>query len=137
MLNAEQVQGQWDTLRGKVKERWGQLTDDDLRIVGGNVDQLVGKIQQKTGVAKEAIERQIDEIMSNPAVSRVAEAAAGYAHDAAEKLRDGYEEIGEHVRHGAERMEKHVKEHPAQSMLAVLGLGIITGVVIAVVLRHD
>ncbi len=137
MLNAEQVQGQWTSLRGKVKEKWGQLTDDDLRIVGGNVDQLVGKIQQKTGEAKDAIERHINEIMSNPTMSRVTEAAAGYAHDAAEKLRDGYDEIGERVRQGAERVETHVKEHPTQSMLAVLGLGIITGVVIAVVLRRD
>ena len=136
-MNWDQIQGNWKQMTGKVKEKWGQLTDDDLRIVGGNVDQLVGKIQQKTGEAKDAIERHISEIMSNPTMSRVADAATGYAHDAAEKLRDGYDEIGERVRQGAERVETHVKEHPTQSMLAVLGLGIITGVVIAVVLRRD
>ncbi|HUY35400.1 MAG TPA: CsbD family protein [Pirellulales bacterium] len=137
MLNAEQVQGQWNTLRGKVQEKWGQLTDDDLRIAGGNVDQLVGQIQRKTGEAKEAIEKSISDLMSNPTMSRMADAAAGYAHDAAAKGREVYDEVGDHVREGAQRLEKHVQEHPVQSMLAILGMGIITGVVISVMLRRD
>jgi uncharacterized protein YjbJ (UPF0337 family) len=51
-MNTQEIQGHWDQIRGKVKEKWGQLTDDDLRIVGGNVDQVIGRIEQKTGEAR-------------------------------------------------------------------------------------
>ena len=55
MINTQEITGQWNQLRGKVKEKWGQLTDDDLRLVGGNIDQLIGRIQQKTGETKEKL----------------------------------------------------------------------------------
>ena len=48
-INAQELQGQWNELRGKVKEKWGHLTDDDLEVQGGNFDQLIGRIQKKTG----------------------------------------------------------------------------------------
>ena len=48
-MDWNRIEGNWKQLRGKVREKWGQLTDDDLQIQGGNIDQLVGKIQQKTG----------------------------------------------------------------------------------------
>jgi len=56
-INAQELQGQWNQLKGKVKEKWGQLSDDDLNIGGGNFDQIIGKIQQKTGEGREAIEK--------------------------------------------------------------------------------
>jgi uncharacterized protein YjbJ (UPF0337 family) len=46
---------------GKVKEKWGKLTDDDLTVINGNKEQLVGKIQERCGIAKEAAEKQVDE----------------------------------------------------------------------------
>jgi len=46
MVNAQVLQGQWNQVRGELKKKWGQLTDDDLRFNNGNIDQLVGKIQQ-------------------------------------------------------------------------------------------
>jgi uncharacterized protein YjbJ (UPF0337 family) len=137
MLNAQQVHGQWNSLRGKIKEKWGQLTDDDLRVVSGNVDQLVGTIQQKTGEAKEEIEQFINGLMSNPSLKRAAEVATDYAQQAAASVRDSYDEVSEQVRQGAEVVQKQVKEHPTQSMLACFGLGIITGIVVGTVLRHE
>ncbi|MBV8233105.1 MAG: CsbD family protein, partial [Planctomycetaceae bacterium] len=75
-INAQELQGQWNTLRGRLKERWGQLTDDDLQIQDGNVDQLVGRIQQKTGEAREAIENFLTELTSRggSALSQATEA---------------------------------------------------------------
>ena len=56
MVNAQVLQGQWNQVRGELKKKWGQLTEDDLRFTNGNIDQLVGRIQSKTGEAREAIE---------------------------------------------------------------------------------
>ena len=128
MLNAQEVRGQWDKLRGRIKQKWGQLTDDDLAIVGGNVDELVGRIHEKTGVAREQIEHFISELTSGTSstVERARDAAMGFAGDAASRMREGYERVGERVR-----------DNPAQSMLAVFGMGVITGVVLGLMLRSD
>src|SRR5277367_5521039 len=74
MVNAQVLQGQWNQVRGELKKKWGQLTDDDLRFNNGNIDQLVGKIQQRTGEAREAIEQFLGEAASQGA-SAVAQAA--------------------------------------------------------------
>ena len=60
MVNAQVLQGQWNQVRGELKKKWGQLTEDDLRFTNGNIDQLVGKIQQRTGEAREAIEQFLE-----------------------------------------------------------------------------
>ena len=60
-MNWEQIQGQWKQVTGRAKERWGELTDDDLDVVAGRRDQLAGLIQQRYGVAKEDAEQQLAE----------------------------------------------------------------------------
>jgi uncharacterized protein YjbJ (UPF0337 family) len=52
MINAQQLQGHWNEVRGKIRKKWGQLSNDDLAEFRGNVDELVGVIQRKTGVAR-------------------------------------------------------------------------------------
>jgi uncharacterized protein YjbJ (UPF0337 family) len=60
-MNWDQIEGKWKQVRGKVLEKWGKLTDDDLDQIAGKRDQLVGKVQEKYGLAKEAAEREVDE----------------------------------------------------------------------------
>ena len=60
-MNWDKVSGQWKQLKGKVKEKWGDLTDDDLDQVAGKRDQLVGRIQQRYGIAKDEAERRVDQ----------------------------------------------------------------------------
>jgi uncharacterized protein YjbJ (UPF0337 family) len=48
-------------MKGSVKERWGKLTDDDLDVIDGKHEQLVGKIQERYGIAKDAAQKQVDE----------------------------------------------------------------------------
>ena len=52
---------QAEAIDGKVKEKWGKLTDDDLTAINGKKEQLVGKIQERYGIAKDAAEKQVDE----------------------------------------------------------------------------
>ncbi len=62
-MNSDQMQGKWKQMKGTVKERWGKLTDDDVDIINGQHDQLVGKIQEKYGIAKEEAQRQVEDWM--------------------------------------------------------------------------
>lgn len=59
-MNREQMEGSWRVMRGKVKEQWGRLTDDDLDVIRGKHDQLVGKIQARYGKERDQIERDVD-----------------------------------------------------------------------------
>jgi uncharacterized protein YjbJ (UPF0337 family) len=60
-MNWDRIEGDWKQMKGKVKEKWGQLTDDDMDVIAGKRDQLAGKIQSRYGVAKDEAEKQIDE----------------------------------------------------------------------------
>ncbi|MCC3702382.1 CsbD family protein [Rouxiella badensis] len=58
-MNKDQADGNWKQFKGKVKEKWGKLTDDDLTVVEGKRDQLVGKIQERYGYQKEQAEKEV------------------------------------------------------------------------------
>jgi uncharacterized protein YjbJ (UPF0337 family) len=58
-MNSDQLQGKWKQMKGSVKEKWGKLTDDDLDIIAGQHDQLVGKIQERYGLTKEEAMKQV------------------------------------------------------------------------------
>ena len=75
MVNTQELQGSVNRLKGQVKEKWGNLTDDDLQMQGANLDQVVGRIQQKTGETREAVEEFLDKLTSHGA-SAVSQAAA-------------------------------------------------------------
>jgi uncharacterized protein YjbJ (UPF0337 family) len=143
MQNAQEIEGRWDTLRGKVKEKWGQLTDDDLKMVGGNIDQVLGRIQQKTGAARADIEKYLNDVLDTPAANRAKEAIAGFAHGANERMRDAGDHLRESYGNARERAQDGYRQagqmfesHPAESMVAVFGLGIVTGVVLGLMLRE-
>lgn len=57
----DKIEGNWKQFSGSVRERWGELTDDEVAQVEGRRDQLAGKIQEKYGIAREEANRQIDE----------------------------------------------------------------------------
>ena len=63
-MNWDQIKGDWKQLQGKVKTKWGKLTDDDLMQIGGKKEELIGKLQKHYGQSKEQVEKQIDEFMS-------------------------------------------------------------------------
>jgi uncharacterized protein YjbJ (UPF0337 family) len=60
-MNQDRIQGRWKQLKGKVKEQWGKLTDDDLDVIAGRRDQLLGRIQQRHGLAKDEADRQVSD----------------------------------------------------------------------------
>lgn len=60
-MNSDQASGNWKQFKGKVKEKWGKLTDDDMTVIEGKRDQLVGKIQERYGYAKDEAEKEVAE----------------------------------------------------------------------------
>jgi uncharacterized protein YjbJ (UPF0337 family) len=62
-LNKDILQGQWRQFRGNIKERWGDLTDDEMTQAEGNWDKLVGFIQQRYGETRENIERELSRLL--------------------------------------------------------------------------
>lgn len=60
-MNWDQVQGKWKQVKGSAKTRWGKLTDDDLDVIAGERDQLIGRIQERYGIAKDEAQRQVED----------------------------------------------------------------------------
>lgn len=60
-MNWDQAKGNWKQIKGKIREQWGELTDDELDIINGRREQLAGSIQNRYGITREEAERQIDE----------------------------------------------------------------------------
>ena len=137
MVNAQALQGQWNQIRGELKKKWGQLTDDDLRFSNGNIDQLVGKIQQRTGEAREAIEQYLTEATSQgaSAISQAAGQVGQYARYAGEQAREGYNRISDQFGRGYEYSQDMIRENPGRSIATAFGVGVLLGVVVGMALR--
>ncbi len=61
-MNAQTIKGNWNELKGKLKQKYADLTDDDLLYVEGKEDELYGKLQQKLGKSKEELEKELDSL---------------------------------------------------------------------------
>lgn len=59
-MNSDQLEGKWKQVKGEVREKWGQLTDDDIHVIAGRRDQLIGRIQERYGIAKESATQEVD-----------------------------------------------------------------------------
>ena len=64
-MNTLEIKGDWNVAKGKLKQKWANLTDDDLRYTEGKQDELVGRIQKRTGQTREAVENAINECSSD------------------------------------------------------------------------
>jgi uncharacterized protein YjbJ (UPF0337 family) len=64
-MNWDRIEGNWKQAKGKIKEQWGRLTDDDLDIINGKREQLAGKIQHAYGVSKDEAEKQLSRFESH------------------------------------------------------------------------
>jgi uncharacterized protein YjbJ (UPF0337 family) len=137
-LNQQTLEGNWNEIKGMIHEKWGQLTQDDLQKARGNVDQLVGVIQRKTGEARDRIEQFLSDATEGGAgtVSKVAEAVRGYAASAVGSVDDVASRAGDYVRGGYEQTERVIQRRPMESLAVGFGAGMITGVIIGLVLRR-
>jgi uncharacterized protein YjbJ (UPF0337 family) len=137
VVNTQELQGSWNRIRGKVKEKWGNLSDDDLQVHGGNIDQLIGRIQQKTGESREAIEAFLENLTSKgaSAVSQMAQSAGQAAQHAGTQVREQYEHMAEQFGEKYDQVQRAVRDKPVQSVAATFGVGLALGVLVGLALR--
>jgi uncharacterized protein YjbJ (UPF0337 family) len=147
MVNQSTLQGNWKQIKGKLREKWGNLAEDDVASFNGNVDQLVGKIQQKTGESRQAVEKFLEEVSAGGTsmagrAGEAAQQAASYARDAAGRVGEAAQQAGNYVRdtagqvrdsmsEGYGRAEEFVQERPAQSLAFAFGCGVAVGIGLA------
>jgi uncharacterized protein YjbJ (UPF0337 family) len=63
-MNADVLKGKWHQLKGEVKSKWGQLTDDDLDRVAGDAEKLVGRVQERYGYERDRAKREVDDFIN-------------------------------------------------------------------------
>lgn len=135
MANREQIRGQWNEVKGRLKEHWAQLTEDDLMRAEGSADQLVGVVQQKTGATKSEVERFIDSVLGNgnfreqaaETVQHYAETAQSAASDAADYARENYRRLASQSDDYRQKVVETVRSRPGESLAIAFGLGIAAG----------
>jgi len=148
MITREELKGRWNEIRGRIKEKWGQLTDDELRQAEGNTDQLIGLIQRKTGEGREQISRFFDsftreagdkatDVMGQAGniANQAAETAQRYAQDAQKYVQEGYQQASRAMEQGMHQAEDVVRTRPVESLAVAFGTGVITGLLVALVMR--
>jgi uncharacterized protein YjbJ (UPF0337 family) len=62
-MNEDTLKGQWTQIKGRVREQWGKLTNDDLDQIHGRAEQLIGKVQERYGIQRDEAKRQVDDFM--------------------------------------------------------------------------
>lgn len=136
-VTRQELEGQWNQVKGRIQDRWGQLSEDELQRARGNANELVGVIQQKTGESRNEIEHFLDEAVGNgaSAVHAASEAAREYAQQATEAMQGNYDQTVESMRAGYREAETMVRRKPAESIAVALGAGVITGVVMGLLLK--
>lgn len=137
MINQQTLQGNWNEIKGKLRSKWGSLTDDDLTTFNGNVEQLVGTIQRKTGEAREGIEQFFEQVTAGgaAAIGRAGETVRAGAQQAAESVQKASQQAAASVREGYADVEEMVRQRPAESLAVCFGAGVITGVIVSLLLR--
>jgi uncharacterized protein YjbJ (UPF0337 family) len=137
MVNSQTLQGHWNEIKGKLRNKWGQLTNDELQSFNGNVDQLVGMIQRKTGEARNSVEHYLEELTSNgaSAIGQASEAVREYAQQAAGAVQESSKQAMDQVRRGYDEAEEMIRQRPGESAAVCFGVGVLVGALLGIALR--
>ncbi len=127
MLNQQTLKGNWNEIKRKIRSRWGQVSDDDLTQVHGEVEQLVGTIQRKTGEGRDAIERYLGELSGSAAstLEQTADSVRQYSGRAVETVQNTARQAADQVRSGYAEAERFVRDRPGESLALCFGMGLV------------
>ena len=139
-MDWNRVEGDWKRIKGKVKEQWGLLTDDDLTAIGGRKDQLEGKIQERYGYGKDQVRKEIDSwfrtaLVANDNAEELAEQIEAIRADiqslTSTVSRVANKQLGQAQDKAVEAMsnaEDAIRENPVSAVAIAAGLGFLFGI---------
>ncbi len=136
-MNEQTFKGTWNEVKGKIREKWGQLTDDEVNRTGGNLEKVMGMIERKTGESREQIESFLQNAGKEGVAlkDRIVNTAQEYASAAAEGSQQYAQQAADLAKTGYDQTRKMVKHRPMESLAVCFGIGLITGVVVAISMR--
>ncbi len=140
VVNQQTLAGNWNQIKGQLRKRWGDLSGDELESVHGNVEQLVGTIQRRTGEARETVEEFLEELTGSESstqerAEKVGQKARHYAHAAQESIQETAQQAAANVRAGYARTEETVQRRPMESLAVCFGVGLIAGAILGMMVR--
>lgn len=131
------IDGNWDQLKGKIHETWGEISDDDLEKSKGNYEQFVGLLKERTGKTRHEIETQLSAWDQDVAEKSegLLDSAMEYGEEMADTIRRNYENATEDLQKCASKTTDVVRKNPEKSVAITFGAGLLTGVVVGLILR--
>jgi uncharacterized protein YjbJ (UPF0337 family) len=117
-MDWNRVEGAWKEFRGKAKERWGQLSDDDLTLIGGKRDELIGKLQSRYGYSIDRARQEIDDWLGQ--ISNDAAAMTRRASEAKARATEVVDNFSVALR-------KSIQDSPGATLALVAGLAFVIG----------
>ncbi len=134
MATEQKLKGNWNQVAGKVKEKYGQFTDDELTQAKGDSQQLIGMIQKKTGQAREQIEAFVHDLYETAGIqlTHLSEATSDCMSSTGDALQQGYELVVDRARSGYEQTTQVIAKRPAESVMAALAVGLIGGIMLGI-----
>lgn len=138
MVSQEALRGNWNSIVGMVKEKFGQITGDELSKVEGNMEQFVGLIQRKTGQTKQQVEGFLSECCDNAGsyLSSATEAAGKAASQASRFVAEGYDKVAQGAERSYDYTRSTVERRPFQSVALVAGVSLLAGVLLGLSLGN-
>lgn len=132
MVTRDQLIGNWNSIVGSIKEKFGEFTKDELSRVEGNFEQLVGLVQRKTGKSREQISYFISDCCESAGktYSQVANRASHYVDAAGDAIRENYDRVASEARRGLDYTTQSVGRRPVESLALAIGAGIVAGLVL-------
>jgi uncharacterized protein YjbJ (UPF0337 family) len=135
MATQQQLQGHWKEAVGRLKQKWGQLTEDELLQTEGDFDRVVGVVQRKTGESREAIGKFLDEIADDLGANGVVGQAKEYFDAARERVQETAEHVNESIQEGYRQAETTMSRHPLETVAVSFGVGLLGGLVVGLMIR--
>lgn len=128
-MTQEEMLGSWDKIVSTIRDRYAQVTGEELQAVRGNVNQLIGLLHRKTGESREEVERFLNSCTAQASsnLHRWAESAGEMASSAQHSVREGYDRLRDSSHEGYQSAQRMVRQSPAESLAVAFGVGIVAG----------
>lgn len=132
MISKERLEGNWNSVVGAVRKRFGDISGDELQRAQGSAEQLVGLLQRKTGQTREQIEAFLDTCCqtTGETINRWSESAGEYANQAGEAVCENFDYLASGAQRGYNYTVRNMSRRPMESVAIALGAGVLAGLMV-------